>query len=257
LQTEPATTPNPLRSRGSIDPASATAGGEYARRTSLTDALAPEAPSGPPSAPASGNQFIRSSDKLAPQLVRFADVPQDVKHPQGPYRQAPPEFGGEWWFVNPFTGPEPWLALERAKNPPVAELETEPVPAGFLQVFGARPKLSDVHSHSQLHTATVQWEQDMSYFKQIGVPEGFDQSQVDAATVEFEAWGMGKPVFYEGRYGWQVRFPDSQLPSFEAGAAGALLVPHLVIAQFQARSIEQGVTVARYHPMLPGRLQPA
>lgn len=220
--------------------ASATAGSEDA--SGLPQASATTAPA--------GARFVRSADTTAPHLPRFSEVPEEAKFPAGPYRQAPPESGGEWWYVSPFTGPAPWRALDAAKAPPTAALETEPVPAGFEEVFGPRPERSN-------RTALAQWEQDMSYFQQTGIPDGFDAAQVDAATTEFEEWGLGKPVFYEGRYGWQVRFPDSQLPSFETTAATALLVPHIVIAQHQARSIQEGATVVRHHPWLPERLLPA
>jgi hypothetical protein len=78
---------------------------------------------------------------------------------------------------------------------------------------------------------------------------------LEAAKAEFEAWGLGEPVFYEGRYGWQVRFPESQLPTFETTATTALLTPHIVIAEHQVRSIQEGVSLGRYHPWLPERLQ--
>ena len=106
-------------------------------------------------------------------------------------------------------------------------------------------------------TAAAQWDLDLGYFKGTGLPEGFNESQLQAATAEFEAWGLGEPVFYEGRYGWQVRFPESQLPMYETTASTALLVPHLVIAEHQARAIQEGVTPPRYHPFLPDRLRSA
>lgn len=204
--------------------------------------------SAPTVATSPGIRFLRSSDATCPHLVRFAGVPESAQYPLGPYRQAPPESGGDWWLVNPFTGPEPWRALEFPNGPVRAALETQPVPADFVQVFGPRP---------ETRTAAVQWEQDLSFFQGTGLPEGFNEAQLEAATAEFEAWGLGKPVFYEGRYGWQVRFPDSQLPMFETTASTALLVPHLVIAEHQVRSIQEGVTPSRYHPWLPERLREA
>lgn len=186
--------------------------------------------------------FVRSADTNAPHLPRFKEVPESAKHPLGPYRQAP---GGDWWLVSPFTGPAPWLALDASSNPKKA-LESEPLPIGFEQVFGPRPGGS---------TAAAQWEQDLSYFKGTGLPEGFDEVHLEAAKAEFEAWGLGEPVFYEGRYGWQVRFPESQLPTFETTATTALLTPHIVIAEHQVRSIQEGVALVRYHPWLPERLQ--
>ena len=66
--------------------------------------------------------------------VRPKEIPEAWKHPVGPYRQAPPEYGGEWWLVNPFSGDEPWLLLDR--KAPVPEV----LPVGFENTFGPRPK---------------------------------------------------------------------------------------------------------------------
>jgi hypothetical protein len=206
---------------------------------------ASSSPETPTPAAAPGTHFVRSADTTAPHLPRFAQVPESAQFPQGPYRQAPAEFGGDWWLVNPFTGSEPWRALDFADAPNVA-LETEPAPEDFVRVFGPRPDTS---------TAAAQWEQDLTYFQGTGLPDGFDNTQLDAATAQFEAWGMGKPVFYEGRYGWQVRFPDSQLPTFETTASTALLVPHLVVAEFQVREIQEGISPGPLHPFLPERLR--
>jgi hypothetical protein len=186
--------------------------------------------------------FVRTADTAAPHLPRFREVPESAKHPLGPYRQAP---GGDWWLVNPFTGPEPWLALDAASNPTKAALETEAAPTEFVRVFGPRPDSGAVGT---------QWDLDLGFFKGTGIPEGFNEAQLEAAKAEFDAWGLGEPVFYEGRYGWQVRFPDSPLPTFETTASTALLTPHLVIAEHQVRSIQEGIEPGRYHPWLPERL---
>ena len=67
-------------------------------------------------------------------VPRYKEVPEHWRSPIGPYRQAPAEFGGEWWMVNPFTTEEPW----RNEAGP-----TEQLPDGFLEIFGPRPKVSD------------------------------------------------------------------------------------------------------------------
>jgi hypothetical protein len=190
--------------------------------------------------------FTRTADTRAPHLPRFKDVPQSAQHPLGPYRQAPQEAGGDWWLVSPFTGSEPWAALNAPKNPSKAALATQEAPEGFVRVFGARPDSG---------ASASQWDQDLGHFQGTGLPEGFNETQLEAAKTEFDAWGLGEPVFYEGRYGWQVRFPDSALPKFETTASTALLTPHLVIAEHQVRSIQEGVQLGRYHPWLPERLQ--
>ncbi len=209
----------------------------------------PQAPA--PSKPVSLSRpvpagFTKTTDTTAPHLPRYRDVPQSAKYPLGPYQKAPQEYGGDWWLVSPFTGPEPWLALSAANNSSKAALETGPVPAGFEKVFGPRPDRG---------AAAAQWDQDLSNFQGTGLPEGFNEEQLAAANAEFEAWGLGEPVFYQGRYGWQVRFPDSPLSTFETTASTALLTPHIVIAEYQVRSIQEGIDLGRYHPWLPERLR--
>lgn len=215
---------------------------ESAGATETPEAPAPGKPVTRP-APAG---FTKTTDTTAPHLPRYRDVPESAKFPLGPYQKAPQEYGGDWWLVSPFTGPEPWLALSATNGSSQAALETEPVPAGFEKVFGPRP------DHG---AAAAQWDQDLSNFQGTGLPEGFNEEQLAAAKTEFEAWGLGEPVFYQGRYGWQVRFPDSPLSTFETTASTALLTPHLVIAEYQVRSIQEGIDLGRYHPWLPERLR--
>ena len=139
---------------------------------------------------------------VQPFTPRYQDVPDAWKWPLGPYRQAPPEFGGEWWKVNPFTGPEPWRQVEISPEPEIRD--------GFTEIFGTRPRASDFSSFRAHKAAELRWEQDLKFFQRSGIPEGYDQAQVELAAGVFEKWDMGRPVFYEGRYGWMARFPDSR-----------------------------------------------
>ncbi len=190
--------------------------------------------------------FERSSSRIAPHLIRYTGVPDSAKFPAGPYYQAPAEAGGEWWLVNPFTGAEPWLRLERALTPP----EEEVLPEGFADVFGPRPtrKLLD---YFEFRLAKMEWEHDLKFFKQAGIPEGLDETQLEAAKEAFAEWGLGEPVFYEGRYGWRVRFPESDVPGFEMNPNTAVQAPHVVIAKYQIRLIRQGTIPENLHPWVP------
>jgi hypothetical protein len=96
------------------------------------------------------------------------------------------------------------------------------------------------------------WERNLEHFKGLGVPEGFTQEQVDAAGAVFEAWGMGRPLFYEGRYGWMAKFPSVEIADFEAGPFAALEAPHLVIARYQVALAEEGSEPPQRHPFVPG-----
>lgn len=187
-----------------------------------------EPPAPPAEVPASGTPH-------------FADVPDSAKFPLGPYRQAPSELGGEWWYVSPFTGDEPWSAASlSAEQPP----PSPPLPEGFTEVFGERP-------NSGSSAVRAQWKIDLEHFQGTGLPEGFTQEQADRAAEVFESWGLGAPVFYEGRYGWKARFPESGIPGFEANPHTAIETPHLVVAGYQVRQTQQGGLPAERHPFVP------
>lgn len=176
-----------------------------------------------------------------PGPPRFDDVPESVRYPNGPYRQAPAEFGGQWWLVSPFTGETPWVTQLASTAPPPAP------PAEFTAVFGERPSRSGA-------AAALEWDQDLAHFKRVGVPEGFSSEQIQAAGDIFEQWGLGRPVFVEGRYGWSARFPDSQIPGFQASPFTAVEAPHLVVARYQIRMTQEGEAPAQQHPFVPPQL---
>ena len=184
---------------------------------------------------------------------RFQEVPEHWKAPVGPYRQAPPEFGGEWWLVDPFTGETPWLT--QAGGPP-----REILPEGYEEIFGPRPQAADFRGERNpslmYRTAVVKWEQDLRYFKQAGTPEWADPRLVATAANLFEQWGMGTPRFYEGRYGWMARFPESEIRDYEASAWGALNASHLLVAQYQIRVVGRGAVPEKRHPFVPPHVWP-
>jgi hypothetical protein len=163
----------------------------------------------------------------------YGETWRNPPNPSGLYRQAPPEHGGNWWRVDPFTGPTPW-----DRTPPAEK----PLPPGFEDAFGKRPSEP---------TALVRWLQDLEYFKGVGVPGWTDADAVNAANHDFVAWGMGNGRFYDGRYGWMVRFPDSRIPTYENSAWAVLNTPHLVIAHYQTRLIEMGERPSPLHPFVP------
>ena len=194
--------------------------------------------------------FTETEPTFQPNTPRYGDVPDAWKWPIGPYQQAPEEFGGRWWKVNPFTGSEPWRPVAESAGSRPSEPAEE-----FLAVFGTRPEARDFDGVTAYRAARGRWDQDLAYFKQSGIPEGFDQSKVERATNFFETWGMGRPAFYEGRHGWAVRFPESGLPAFEANASTALEYSHLIVASFQTRQLLNGVDPAKRHPFVPPMLK--
>ena len=186
----------------------------------------------------------------------FEDVPEHWKAPQGPYRQAPAEYGAGWWLVNPFTaagGAMPWEL--RAAGP-----KTEKLPEGFEEIFGARPRSEEFHGTRNpslfFQAAMAEWEQNLAQFRRAGLPEWAAPEQVEAAGRTFAAWGMGRPRFYEGRYGWSARFPESALKAFEVAARGAVEATHLVVAQYQLAMLDAGRVPAERHPFVPAHVWP-
>jgi hypothetical protein len=182
----------------------------------------------------------------------FGEVPESWRYPLGPYRQAPSEYGGEWWLVNPFTGEEPWVTRGQAAP--------RELPAGFVEIFGERPKIADYAQAPNpglaWRVAVDLWEQDLRYFKRAGIPDWASLEQVVVAEQVTRAWGLGPPRFYEGRYGWMARFPESQIRSFESTAWGVLNVTHHVIAGYQWRLLEQGIVPEKRHPFVPPHVWP-
>ncbi len=186
------------------------------------------------------------------RVPHFSDVPDAAKHPAGPYMQAPEEYGGEWWLVNPFVGTEPWITatIEIPESGGPADL-----PPDFTRIFGDLPARRSGESYGDFRSRSVNWKQNLEHFHGGGFPEGFDTEEIALASSTFEAWGMGEQQFYEGRYGWRVRFPDSEIPEFEFNVQAAITVPHIVIARYQVRQIREGTTPTEFHPFLPERLQ--
>ena len=63
-------------------------------------------------------------------------------------------------------------------------------------------------------------------------------------------------MFYEGRYGFMVRFSDSLVKSFETSAWGAIRATQNVVAAYQIRVLGQGMAPEKRHPFVPPRLWP-
>ena len=206
----------------------------------------PPTPPAPPS-PVEALGFVPSDALDGP--VRYLDVPDFAKAPIGPYVQAPAEYGGEWWQVNPFNW-EPWRILDA----PPPEAEPTPLPEGFEQLFGPRPLVEDFGRNYWTHqVALIDWEQSLKYFQGVGIPEGFDSVRLEEVTKDFREWGLGEPVFYEGRNGWRARFPDSQNPGYETKPHTLLIAPHVNIAAYQISLLKKGITPATIHPFIPPR----
>lgn len=187
--------------------------------------------------------------------AHYPTVRDDWKAPKGPYHQAPAEYGGEWWYVSPFN-PTPWVNARKREE--LLEERVNPTyPEGFIDLFGPRPEQKPGMSAEEINAlkrfVLPRWEQDLGFFKGVGYPEGLDYDALDEATEIYSGYGLGEPAFYEGRYGWKARFPESNLRSFECGVDGAIRLPHLVVSNHQARAYQTlGIEPNPRHPYLLG-----
>jgi hypothetical protein len=48
-----------------------------------------------------------------------------------------------------------------------------------------------------------------------------------------------------------MSFPDGAVPGFETGPEAALQAPHIVIAKYQIRMLQQGAVPETVHPWVP------
>lgn len=186
-----------------------------------------------------------------PQLT-MKDPPEHWRYnpptSNGPYRQAPPEYGGEWWLVTPFGPPKPWLTVERAGHD---------LPEGFEKVFGPRPKWADYRGLGKgallaFQAAVVQWEQELKFFKQVGQPAWAKPEQIAEAEGVLTAWLLGRPTFYEGQLGWMGRFLKSEIKDYDSSAWQIINYPHHVVSQYQITLYRvHGIQPPKWHPFVP------
>ena len=218
-----------------------------------TASVRPHAAEQPASAAAG---FVRSSASSAQgQVPRFESVPEAAKSPQGPYRQAPAEFGGEWWLVNPFSGPQPWV---RAAEITVGagQADIVPPPDDFLKLFGPRPDRTQSSSRGEHVIKTFVWDRELANFEGVGIPDGFTEEQVRTAADAMKEWGTGEPVFYKSRGVWITRFPDSQLPQFQISPETAIKAPQVGAGVYHVQAILRGVEIENRHPLVPSGVFP-
>lgn len=142
----------------------------------------------------------------------------------------------------------------------------EKLPFGFVEIFGDRPlvrEFLETRNPSRYHSIAARlWDQDLKYFKQVGLPlsegpEFASLAQFNLANGVTEHWGMGKAILYEGRYGWKAQFPDSLLPDLEVPADTYLFNTHFAVTQYQAKLYQDDDLLndpRDKHPFIPGWL---
>ena len=195
---------------------------------------------------------------MARDLV-LSEAPEHMQFPNGPYRQAPAEYGGQWWLVTPFSDPKPWLKGSR-------ETEADSLPDGVVEIYGSRPQWKDYRhlGKSALITfegAKVTYDQDVERFQGLvtlseeqlafGVFRGAFTSVADM-HLAFVTWDMGMPVYYrDSLLGLMGRFVDSALPDYDMSYHSIATAGHNNIADFQeALWLRKGLEPARWHPFV-------
>jgi len=185
----------------------------------------------------------------------FADVPDMQKKPPGPgpFVQVPAGFvtaeigslEGLWWRVSPFNA-TPWAVL--------APVEAVPLPDGFEAIFGPRPHSSQFrggNAANDFQIATVTWESNLNSYVSASMPANADAARMNAANDEAVKYDMGEPAYYENKYGFRVRFPDSQDPDFEATFDGFVISgTGQIISAYQNRltNAEVLIPLDKLHP---------
>lgn len=130
------------------------------------------------------------------------------------------------------------------------------IPDGFIEVFGPHPRSKDFRDAPNpsiaYRSAVVTWNDAKKNFKRAGIPPEFSQAEYDNIVKTFEGWGTGPVKFYEGRYGWMARFPESPAgDAFREVSIQASRNPHNVIAGMQMAMLDRGKPVKKVHPFVP------
>lgn len=199
----------------------------------------------------SRNEYRNDTGKIV--AVAFGDVPERAKAPLGPYHQAPPEFGSEWWPVYPFSQ-SPWLRHYRAPDAPA--FDPAQLPEGFVDCF-PRPLRSDFYGlpneQHQWQQARDQWQLDLLWWVRAGAPPTFSAEQIALADETFKAWRLGSPRYFETRDGWFGCFPGVRgiVPRFLMPAWILLTNTHGAISTFQMAALRRGIVPEPRHPYVP------
>ena len=181
----------------------------------------------------------------------FKEVPDHWKAPVGPYYQAPAEHGGDWWLVNPFTASQPWLYQDKRPEEGVAT-------QGFCAALRPETEMDRLHEssgagHRAFQVATVQWEQELRYFKGDGkAGVGRRPEKWPRLRLSMWEWNLGRPMFYEGRFGWMGRFIESKIKDYDSSAWQIINYPHHTVSQYQIRLyLDHGIRPEKWHPFVP------
>lgn len=139
-----------------------------------------------------------------------------------------------------------------ATNPCADKVVIDPakdIPDEFLYVFGPPPEPTQRSLHDRI--ARMEYQQALRVFDGIvDMPEGYFHKPRGQPTASmtiaeyYELWGLGRPVAYKDTRGLEyVRWPDALYHPHRASVAVALLGPGMVVAQWQAEAVYEGICV--------------
>jgi hypothetical protein len=177
--------------------------------------------------------------------VHYPTVPDNFKWDPpnnfGPYRKAPDEFGGEWWFVDPFTGQEPWKKVTPVSN----------IPPEFIAIFGPEPHFK--------HPFYQEWHDNLDdWIGPYTITNTANIFKLNHANELFNAFGMGNVAFYETKPGIvKARWPQCGHPEYDSWLDDVLNYPDIEVMIFQMRQVlTWGEKPERYHPFFPPHVIP-
>lgn len=153
-----------------------------------------------------------------------------------PFVEAPAECGGGCYWVGPFN-PRPWGGKCADVTPP-----SNP-PVDFVAVYGNPPKAGDFGNYQEFQRARDKYAQDLKWFKGIHFPDGLTAQDIAASVTYITSYGMGRPVVFEGRFGFMARFRGIALPEFEMPFVTLLESPGNVVSSYQMALFHAGQPV--------------
>lgn len=182
-------------------------------------------------------------------IRHYSSIEDKYKEPNGPYRQAPEEYGGEWWYMSPFGSLKPWLHQD-------SSIKKVEYPNGFVFLFGEKPLWKDFIGMGQGAYRRYQgivgiWERDLRDFKGLGLPEWITSDQIIATNEVLLRWKIGLPEYYESRYGYLGRLIHSEIPDYDSSTYHIINFPHHLVAQVQIEMFHRGIDVEKWHPFVP------
>lgn len=161
----------------------------------------------------------------------YPSVPDHWKAPFGPYVKAPAKWGGEWWFVNPFTGPEPWVTTMPEESYPEGFLEIYPKPT--LEMFMAAPNPSAALAEAR-----------SMHISALADFDGLSPSEpTDEILSHLAAWDMDfEYLVYERKsIGRMIAFFGTPLGTYHHSFAGLMLNADRAIANYQVDLEQAGL----------------